>query len=66
MRIGALSTEPAHTARHARDWNIPILSRLVTCLEANTCDEGEEKVVLLASQRFVNARNGLVSGEDIW
>ncbi|WWD16534.1 hypothetical protein CI109_100961 [Kwoniella shandongensis] len=46
--------------------NGPVLQRLADCIEANTCGEGEETVVLLASFHFNNAINGHTSGEDIW
>ncbi|WVQ74576.1 hypothetical protein IAR50_004177 [Cryptococcus sp. DSM 104548] len=46
--------------------NIPALENLATCVASNTCERGQEKIVILSSFHFENALNGHTSGEDIW
>ncbi|WVQ93401.1 hypothetical protein IAU59_000471 [Kwoniella sp. CBS 9459] len=57
---------PADPLRPARSLNGPALERLAHCIEYNSCGQGEETVVLLASFHFINAQQGRTGGEDIW
>ncbi|WRT65680.1 uncharacterized protein IL334_002625 [Kwoniella shivajii] len=57
---------PKDDGKAARDLNKPSLERLADCIASNTCGEGEETVVILASMHFNNAVMGKTSGEDIW
>ncbi|RXK40427.1 hypothetical protein M231_02260 [Tremella mesenterica] len=57
---------PAEGLTSGRSWNEPTIDRLIACLTENTCEKGQETLIILQSPHFLNAQRGLTSGEDIW
>lgn len=63
-RMEQYYTPTAHRWRER--YTLPPLKRLIECVEANSCTPSEGQIVILASTRFSEAKDGAVSGENIW